>query len=542
MGSLRTDLSGVSELRRGGTTSPKDILLLNPRSGFLLDERVFLPLGIANIAAVAREQGHSIKLLDLAGASDYVERVVQEVEQGSYDVVGITATSPQFYYAARILEGIRRTSKRPKVIIGGPHASMFSAFRRNLIARFSTQGLRGAALEERLHQEDPNFASLEAFDVIAEGEENALAASLEADQKWVNGGITVNLDTLPLPARDLFDVKSYLVDPQGTPKFKIDGKASGSLIAQRGCPYQCEFCCGRDTPQLSRVRVDGAWRGHSPGRVLAELDAMHRDFGITSSMFYDDELNLDPNHVLKLCAALQEREYRYRGFVKSDLFVKYPQVASAMKEAGFAEVLTGVESGSPRILGRHLHKRTTPELNYQAAMLCLERKLGFKALTMLGHVSETEQDIMHTREWLLRVGTAFRDRLGPGYFTFDVTVFQPYPGSPIWDRAVRNTGEFSDQYAWKFETVHKGALLDPDQGGLYFNKVNFKTEHGFYKGVPGEYRAFIRTRGVSAERFVELRDEVEYEVRENLGMSQLRKVTSESQLTHAMGQGATQAS
>ena len=53
----------------------KKILLVNPPSGFLLDQRVFLPLGIANIASHAQERGHKVSLLDLAGVDNYEARV-----------------------------------------------------------------------------------------------------------------------------------------------------------------------------------------------------------------------------------------------------------------------------------------------------------------------------------------------------------------------------------------------------------------------------------------------------------------------------------
>ena len=42
------------------------ILLINPPSGFLLDQKVFLPLGVANVAAVASQRGHQVNLIDLS--------------------------------------------------------------------------------------------------------------------------------------------------------------------------------------------------------------------------------------------------------------------------------------------------------------------------------------------------------------------------------------------------------------------------------------------------------------------------------------------
>jgi radical SAM superfamily enzyme YgiQ (UPF0313 family) len=513
------------------------VLLVNPPSGFLLDDRVFLPLGIAGIAAVGRQNGHDISLMDLAGVDDYLTQFSQEVQTGNYNAVGITATSPQFYYANKLLQSVNGLEKKPKMIIGGPHASMFTALRDRLITRFQSQGLSGEELENRLYEEDPNFEPLERFDVIAGGEENSLEAALNSNKRWVNGGITEDLDALPLPARDLFDVKNYLFDSNGTAKFKLGGKAAGSLISQRGCPYTCEFCCGRDSAMYHRVKLPGGTlRAHSPERVLEELNFMHEQFGLDSFMFYDDEFNLHPQRTTNLSKVLSKTGFKFRGFVKSDLLVKHPEVAEAMKYAGFVEVLTGIESGSDRILGRHLRKKTSPSLNYQAAGILLENGIGLKALTMLGHTSETEADIMLTRDWLLKTGKMFYDRLGPGYFTFDLTIFQPYAGCPIWDRSERNISEFSDEFAWRYDTRNKGEIVDPQHGGIYFNKVDFSKEQGFYKGRTGEYRAFVRTRNVTPKRYVELRDAIEHEIRDTLGMKQLAESVAARDYEHSMGQ------
>lgn len=500
---------------------PKKILLINPPSGFLLDQKVFLPLGIAYVAAVARQKGHQVELLDLADSDNYVEESVKASERN--DIVGITATSPQFYYAHRILKGIKAKNKNKKVIIGGSHASMFSSLRKAILAKNASYNI---------YDEDINFIKLEDFDVIAEGEEYSLQIAIDSNQKWVNGGITTELDKLPFPARDLFDFNKYLFDPQGSPKFKIGGKPSGSIISQRGCPYFCEFCCGRDTEMYHLVKLPGGFlRCPSPERILQELTEMRDKYGLESFMFYDDEFNLDPKRTIALCKVLDGKGFSFRGFVKGDLLVRNPEIATYMKNAGFNEVLSGIESGSDRILKDHLHKRTSPTLNYQAAQICLEAGIDFKALTLLGHTSETPKDIMDTRDWLLKTGKMYKDKVGDGHFTFDITVFQPYAGCPIWDRAQKNKGLFKDEFSWAYHSK-----VDDGNGGLYFNKVDFSEEHGFYKGVPGQYKAFIRTKHVSSEQFAYLRDSIEWDVRDRLNMPQLSKLTVHEDFEKSMGQ------
>jgi hypothetical protein len=45
----------------------KKIALINPPASFLTDDRVFPPLGLLSVAAVAMWGGHEVTLIDLAG-------------------------------------------------------------------------------------------------------------------------------------------------------------------------------------------------------------------------------------------------------------------------------------------------------------------------------------------------------------------------------------------------------------------------------------------------------------------------------------------
>ena len=51
------------------------ICLIIPPSVFLLDERVFMSLGILRIAAVLENAGYSVDVLDLSGVKNYEEVV-----------------------------------------------------------------------------------------------------------------------------------------------------------------------------------------------------------------------------------------------------------------------------------------------------------------------------------------------------------------------------------------------------------------------------------------------------------------------------------
>ncbi len=149
----------------------------------------------------------------------------------------------------------------------------------------------------------------------------------------------LDLEISPLPARHLVDMESY--------HYTIDGNKATSLISQLGCSFKCQFCGGRYSPFLRKIR------SRSSARVIEEIRELYETYGFTGFMFYDDELNINKSweplleDLIKLQSELNV-EMKFRGFVKAELFTQ--RQADLMYRAGFRWLLTGFESGDERIL------------------------------------------------------------------------------------------------------------------------------------------------------------------------------------------------
>jgi anaerobic magnesium-protoporphyrin IX monomethyl ester cyclase len=86
----------------------RSVTLIIPPSAFLLDERVFMHLGILKVAAVLERAGVPVDVLDLSGISNFedVVRTYSQTHDGA--TFGITATTPQLPAATRVVAAIRR--------------------------------------------------------------------------------------------------------------------------------------------------------------------------------------------------------------------------------------------------------------------------------------------------------------------------------------------------------------------------------------------------------------------------------------------------
>lgn len=443
-----------------------------------------MSLGLLKVAAVVERAGYSVEVLDLSGVENYMDALDAQLESSKASFYGITATTPQMPAATAILERIDALRPDARTILGGPHPTLVYAARRRE-TKLKQPG-RGTKSFEHLTQ-------LADTVVCGDGEE-AIFIALQPDAPSVidaddpKGDLFLTreqLEELPLPARHLVDVSSY--------HYEIDGYPATSLIAQLGCPFACGFCGGRESAMLRRPRL------RASDGVIRELEHLHTEYGFRGFMFYDDELNVNPNIVelMNEITALQKRhntDFRLRGFVKSELFTE--EQAAAMYEAGFRWILVGFESGSPRIL-QNINKKATREDNTRCVEIAHKHGLKVKGLMSVGHPGESRETIQQTKEWLLETQPD----------DFDVTIITTYPGTPYFDRA--EPAPFIDN-VWVYTYPKTGDKL-------YAEELDYTTTADYYKGDPnGGYRSFVFTDHLSQDELVQLRDKTEREVREAL--------------------------
>lgn len=475
------------------------VCLIIPPSPFLLDERVFMSLGILRVAAVLEGAGYAVEVLDLSGIENYLE-VVDDYCRGGGEasVFCVTATTPQMPSAAEIGARITLVHPNPKLVLGGPHPTLTYA---------AVKKEKGRGVVGRAHRAFSDL--LEAFDVVVAGDgEQAIFGALQpgavgvvdADDMKSSLFLTNEaLNILPFPARHLVDIDSY--------HYTIDGERATSLICQLGCPFGCGFCGGRASPMLRRVRT------RTTESVVAELRHLYATYGYKGFMLYDDELNVNPQMIpmMNAIAALQEElgvQFKLRGFIKSQLFTD--DQARAMYLAGFRWILTGFESGSPRIL-ENIQKKATREQNTRCVDIARRGGLKVKALMSMGHPGESATTVEETKSWLLENKPE----------DFDVTIITPYPGSPYYDDAKEEAG------AWVYTYPGTGDRL-------YAKEVDYFKTADFYKGGVGEYRSYVWTDFFSAEELVKSRDELEASVRKSLSIP-FYQSTSALRFEHSMG-------
>ena len=423
------------------------VALINTPSPFLTEERVSYNSGIMRVATHLNHDGHDAQIFDLTGDKDFIT-TMGKIGELDFDYYGFSATSPQFPSTYKLLKKLKEVNPTAKTIIGGPHASAISTLRRKGIY-------------------DTNIKTLEEFDTIFEGEGEDTSKMF--NKGWVKADLIKKIDTTLVPDRTLMDIKSY--------KFNLNGQLTTNIQTQRGCPNQCAFCCGRDVEMYNRVRQ------HSVERIINEMDELHNEYGFSSFMWYDDEVNINQGRLEELCNALSKKPYQHRGFVTSDMMTKYPESAKWLKKAGFVKLCTGVESGSDRIL-KVIGKRTSYETNLEARKIIGDAGIHYESFLIIGHPSETYEDVRQTVKWIKEANPD----------DFDINVLTAYPGSKIYDESIPSI-KF-EGYNWEYK-------------GLYFNKPDYSKEETFYKGLNAKSSSFTRTDQMSEKYIHAKRDKIQ---------------------------------
>ena len=192
-----------------------------------------------------------------------------------------------------------------------------------------------------------------------------------------------------------------------------------SLYTTRGCPAQCMFCLWPQT-------LSGhPWRKRSADDVAQEMAKAKAMWPEVKEFFFDDDtFNIQKARTIELCAKLKPLGLTWS--CTSRVTTDY-ETLKAMKEAGCRLLIVGYESGDQQIL-KNIKKGATIERARQFTKDCHKLGLVIHGDFIMGLPGETHETINNT--------IAFAKELDVE--TIQVSVAHAYPGTELYDHAVKN--------------------------------------------------------------------------------------------------------
>ena len=237
-----------------------------------------------------------------------------------------------------------------------------------------------------------------------------------------------DLDAVPFPDRDLFLDEwrkyGYTLDSPEVPFVPDLPPPFLTIIAGRGCKYNCNFC-----QPAERLLFGRKVRKRSPANIVAELEVLRERYRFASFMFHDDCLTEDREWVLEFCDLYESNGFREPFFCQSraDIIVRHEEMVQRMAQVGLKGYFIGFESGNDRVL-KFLRKGTTRAKNLAAADICKKYGIKIWANYMLGLPTETKEEVMDTVSMLKEIDP---DWYSPAFYT-------PHPGSDLYDYCIEH--------------------------------------------------------------------------------------------------------
>ena len=405
-------------------------------------------LGMGYLAACIKANGgHTVDLIDLRKLKGW-DDFKRDLKERSPDIVGIYTNTVNFDFAmkcAEIAHGQGLT-----VLAGGPHATL------------DPRALLDTGHVNHVISGEGERSIVDVLDRLNRG------LPVEA---VVNGIAVDDLDSLPFPDRDLFDLEGALKLPG---IFPFPPRYVG-VLASRGCSFNCSFC-----QPLERLIFGKKIKFRSVDNILREIRFLKDRYRADFIMFQDDQLTQNKKWLLDLCAELKTAGIRWGALARVDTVDE--QILASMKDSGCVVLQFGFESGSQRILD-FLRKKATVEEARTAARLCRDHKILIFANYMMGIPTETPEDLEATYRLLKEINP----EIHAGSY------FSPIPGSDIYEYCRDN----ELIAVTSFEMYVRGAVDNKLRGidyrllGEYKEKIERCTPSWLQEG---HYAACVLTR------------------------------------------------
>ena len=379
----------------------KRVLLIN--TPYPYEECPVPPLGLAYLAGILRREKAEVRILDLLMARYSPDLLRKELGEFQPHVVGATCSTVNFKAASRILRLCKNFDSGIVTLIGGPHASFVAA---DLIEK--------ASWIDVVVMGEGDQTVVELVKAVTDGSDLAQVAGIAFRR---NGRAVVNqprplikdLDSLPLPARDLLPISKYRAL-----------KVPCTVITSRGCPFGCIFC---SAPKMFGRGV----RYRNPKLVVDEIEMIHRELGFQEINIVDDTFTVKEPHVQAICQGMLDRKLKINWSVYSRVDTINPRVLNTMKKAGCTWVCFGLESGSQKILDT-IKKRITVAKSREAIKMATESGLNVLASFILGLPGEDPETANQTVSLARELFDKYR--VSYGYH-----LLAPMPGTEVRERA-----------------------------------------------------------------------------------------------------------
>jgi len=421
------------------------------------EEMMFPSLGIAYLTSVLNKNGHEAELRD--GAKETHENLIKETRKFNPDVVGLVMNTTNRFKVLNLAKEIKE-KLGIKVMLGGPHPTLMTQ-----------QLLENYNYIDYIIRNEGEFSTLNLMNALEKNKDfkNIKGLSYKKGGEIINNpreAPIMNLDKLPFPDYQFFNLKNYAKQPEHLKEFK--DYHQGSVISSRGCPFRCTFC---SASYFWGHKI----RFRSVQSMIDEIKYQHNNFGIKFIMFNDDNFTSDRQRAIKFCEAFKKeglhKEIMWQ--CRAEVNMMNHELISKMKEAGCDMIEFGIEDASEEGLKAFQKSHTLQQVR-DAFKLTNKLDVRTRAYFIIGGPHESKENIKVKKKFMLEIK--------PTIATTCILV--AYPKTGIYELG-KSQGLFDDTI-WlkdlKGEAYHSNAPIYPGPNLSYNDVIEAATEISYWWG------------------------------------------------------------
>jgi len=365
------------------------------------------PYTLAVMAALLREAGLNVRLVDLTATGRSVEHLIAELDRDGFTptLILYPSTTPTHDADTREVAKLKKRYGAP-LFNFGPHVSTVPLA--SMQRAPDVDGMFVGEPEEAALQ----LARLDSIDGIGTIPSLTWRRGQTIVPHTAQGSYSGFL-TMPYPAWDLVPLESYNLPLVNRPYTIVE--------TSRGCPYACDFC-------VAPIHQGHKFRERSAAAIVDEIEHGYRQFGIDFFYLWGDTVTLNVKSFSAFCDELIARKLpiQWLSNARADNLTD-PAFVQRLRKAGCWMLAMGIETESEEI-----RKDMVKRLERQKIQVAIRnmRDAGIRsfAFFIFGYPGETLDMIHHTIDYAIE--------LDPDFANFYPAV--PYPGTELYAKAVRD--------------------------------------------------------------------------------------------------------
>lgn len=394
------------------------VILLYPKVDHEKDYVYFwMPFSLLTLAKPLLDEGLADVVLfdgNQASDDDWSRFLDEHLDRALCIGVSIMTGGGQIGHALELVRTAKERGHCPPVLFGGPHVNVLAEQTaqhelvdavlvgpgQNSMPAFIT------ALRENTAWEDvPGLIAKRSGDLV-HGPINPPRTGLMGHYPW-----------------HLLDVERYVRDdPTVAPR-------TLNYISSQGCVYKCQFCYELTYQRkYSAMAADG---------LVADIADLQQRFGLNGIKFYDADWFVNLKRAAAFCEGVIDGglDLKWAASINPNDILKARRAGipllKLVAESGGSRLLMGVESGNDRVLRDVVRKEVTRAQILDVAGDIADHGVLGSYTFIVGFPGESDAEVNDTYSLIEELRT-----LDPQPET-RVHLFAPYPGTPLYDDAVR---------------------------------------------------------------------------------------------------------